>query len=209
MDPLEALLQEALAEASRRKVKPMPTKGRQSEKDRISKIKEAFKSTFTNPDRWTAGSIIALIHRAANGHQTLLGAFQEFLHRTGARKLCRCAGPALIEREEYVEGDWWLHDRVKQVIETKEKWETHRLRFDIELPDLQVHALDVEIEVKSKDQWLAEACLVSQTAFVSPEGKQFIYFPAGLDILEGMTLSDKVRLQSQLRGSQAQMELPL
>ncbi len=210
IDPLDALLQEALAEASKKKVKPVPTGNKDSIKGRLDQLKESFRTMFTNPDRWLPGAAIALIHKAPNGHQTLLGAFREFNHKSStARKLCPCSGPTLIEKEEYVTGDWWLHDRVRKVIENKEHWTVHKLRFDVELTALQVFAKSVALEVRCKEAWIAEVRLAEQTTFASPEGKQFIYFPAYLDILDGMSFANKVALQDVLHKGDNQQELPL
>lgn len=197
-DQLDALLDSALAQAARRKVKPMPTNA-----DRLDKIKESFHSIFTNPENWLPGRAIALIHQASNGNKTLLGAFREYTHkRSAARKLCRSMQPISIDSEEIVTGDWWLkqHDALHWP-ENPEHIETREFAFDIELSELQVFAKAAPIRIRLKAGWIQRVELVEQTQFASPTNKIFIHFPAGLDILEGMSFENKMSLRGRLGSS--------
>ena len=194
-DSLDALMDSALAQASRRKVKTLPDK-----KTRLEILKESFHSTYTNPDNWHASKAVALIHRASDGHLTLLGAFREFTHkRTTARKLCRCAEPMAIDSEEIVTGDWWVHSREEiHWAENPDRLSHRKFLFDLELGELQVFAKSTLIRVHLKDDWVAKVELVEQTQFTCPTNKIFIYFPAGLDVLEGMSFSNKIQLRQRL-----------
>ncbi len=195
-DPLQALLDEAVAIQSRKRVIKQPTKP-----DRLEKLKEAFHSTFTNPENWLPGKAIAVIHRAKDGHQTLLGAFREFTHKHNkARKLCRSPEPMAIDCEEIVTGDWWVRREQPHFDDHAPHLELREFAFDIELGELQVFAKTALIRVHLRNTWIAKVELIEQTQFVCPTNKMFIYFPAGLDILEGMSFDNKLALRLQLEG---------
>jgi hypothetical protein len=196
-DPLDALLDSAMAQASNRKAKALPDK-----KTRLEILKESFNTTYTNPDNWTQSKSVALIHKASNGHLTLLGAFKEFLHkRTSARKLCRCTEPLAIDCEEIVTGDWWLRNREEiHWAENPEHLTTREFAFDLELGELQVFAKTVQIRVYLKENWISKVELIEQTQFACPTNKIFLYFPAGLDILEGMSFENKMSLRKVIKG---------
>lgn len=193
-DPLDALLESALAQASLRKVKALPSKAR-------GEPKEPFNTTYTNPENWLPGKAIALIHKAADGHLTLLGAFQEFNHkRTTARKLCRVTEAMMIDSEEIVMGDWWVKPREGiKWDENSEHLSTREFAFDLELGELQLFAKAATILVHLKETWIAKVELKEQTQFTCPTNKIFIFFPAGLDILDGMSFENKLALRERLR----------
>jgi len=196
-DPLDALLDSAMAQASNRRVKALPGK-----KTRLEQLKESFNTTYTNPENWTQSKSVALIHKSSNGHLTLLGAFKEFHHkRTAARKLCRCSEPLAIDCEEIVTGDWWLRNREEiHWPENVEHYSTREFNFDLELGELQMFAKDARIRVQLKADWIAKVELVEQIQFVCPTNKIFIYFPQGIDVLEGMSFENKLALRERLKG---------
>ena len=194
-DSLDALMDSAMAQASRRKVKTLPDK-----KTRLEILKESFHSTYTNPDNWQMSKAVALIHKTADGHLTLLGAFREFTHkRTTARKLCRCAEPLAIDSEEIVTGDWWLRSREEiHWAENPDHLSLREFNFNLELGELQVFAENAPVRVHLKAGCICRVHLAAQTQFVCPTNKIFIYFPAELDVLEGMSFSNKIQLRQRL-----------
>lgn len=195
-DPLQALLDEAVAVQSRKKVLKQPTKP-----DRLDKIKEAFNSTFTNPENWKPGKAVALIHQAKDGHKTLLGAFREFIHKSGkTRKLCRSPEPMPIDCEEVVTGDWWVRREQPHFDDHAPHLELRELILDLELGELQVFAKTVAVKVHLRAGWIAKVVLAEQTCFVCPTNRMFIYFPADLDILDGMSFDNKKALRAILNG---------
>jgi hypothetical protein len=66
-------------------------------------------STYANPENWSLGSVVSLIH-ATDGP---IGLFQEYFHKLSpsARRLLPAAEGLQAVREELVFGDYWLHPR--------------------------------------------------------------------------------------------------
>lgn len=194
-DNLDVLLTQAKAEASRRRVRALPSKDR-----RLDAIKEAFNTTYTNPENWQRTRGIALIHRSACGTLTLLGNFSELMHKrnTKVRKLVRENEPIAISAEEIVTGDWWIRKETAEAIASRDHFETRQITFDLELDELQVYAKDAAIRIHLKNNHIARVELTEQTKFICPTNRIFVYFPADLDVLEGMSFTNKIALRQRL-----------
>lgn len=195
IDPLDILLSEALHEASRKKIKPLPEKS-----DRLDKIRESFRSNYEKPENWIRTRGIALIHRDENGATTLLGNFSEFIHKKNkiARKLVREGGLLQIAAQEFVTGSWWLRTDTLERMQESVDHEERDTRMDIVLGELQVFSHDVKLRIFLVRGWIARVELVEQTQFVCPTNSQFIFLPKGLDILEGMDYDSKMVLRKKM-----------
>ncbi len=73
-------------------------------------------STYANPQNWTLGKVIELVH-ATEGS---LGTFQEYFHRLSptARRLLPAAAGLVSIQTELVFGDFWLHPKFQAPCET-------------------------------------------------------------------------------------------
>lgn len=195
-DPLEALLQEALSQSAKRKVKGLPEKP-----DRLDRIRESFKSVYATPENWNRTCGVALIHRSDDGQKTLLGNFTEFVHKKNraARKLVREAQPLAIGKEEFVTGEWWLRAETLARIKDSNHHEVRTAAIErLELSDLQVYAEHVLVRVHLHQSWIARVELAEQTQFVSPLNDQILYLPIEVDILDSMTIEAKMKLREEL-----------
>lgn len=212
-DPLEALLDDAIDQDRRRKIKPLPTL---RVKPREEQIKESFKQLYLNPDNWSPGKVLALVHRNEKGETTLLGAFQQLNHvrhckglhgtmtikPTGlGMKLVRCEGPALTVETLFVTGDQWLHGppEMQHIPDNPEQIADHDLSFDLLLGEMQVAAKSARIRVRTERGWTRRVCLIDTTQFFCPTGKTAIFLPKGTDVLEGMSFENKVSLKERLQ----------
>ena len=192
-DPiLDKLLDSAIMEASRRKVRP--------HSDRREVVKEAAISTFANPDNWIRGRGIALIHRSATGHLTLLGAFVEYTHKRihGVRELKRESGLLEIDAEEYVTGDWWFKPQSLRSSSPSESFETISFTTNLHLDEIELYAMDVPVTVHTKNTFTAKVVLTEATQFVSHEGKRFLFLPSGLDVLSCLSHEAKMEIRRKL-----------
>jgi len=194
IDPLDILLSEAVHEYNRKKVKPLP------DKDRLDRIKETFRSAYEKPENWERTRGVALIHRSKDGTTTLLGNFSEYYHKRNplARKLVREAAPIPVEAQEFVTGDWWLRKDTLQRINDSNHHEVRITALDLMLEELQVFAHSVMVRVHLHQGWISRVELGEQTQFVCPLNSQFIYFPPGLDVMEGLSMETKMQLRKQL-----------
>lgn len=194
VDVLDALLNEALHQASHRTVKKLPGKD-----DRLKQIRESFQSTYVKPENWERTRGIALIHRSPDGKQTLLGNFSEYVHKNGkARKLLREAIPMIVEAQEFVTGEWWLRSDTAMRIEDHNNFCIKETCLDLELGDLQVFAHRVMVKVHMHDNWIARVELAEQTKFVCPLNSQFLHLSKGLDVLDGLSFDSKMELRKQM-----------
>ena len=189
LDPLEALLKSALLEKSKRRV----TAGKLPEHT-------TFNTLYTDQANWSASRGVALIHRADNGALTLLGNFTEFTHnRTkGVRKLVRAEGVISIDSQEVVTGQWWLTKEVAHRISPSEEVQDIELSLDVVLHKFGVHCHGAKLFIRLLHNAFFRVELAEQTRFVDPANNQFIFFPAGLDILDGLSYETKVALRQKL-----------
>lgn len=191
-DPLDALLEEAVAIQANRRVKAMPS----GEKA----IKHHHESFF-KPENWQRTRGVAIIHRASDDKLTLLGNFTEYRHKLlpSARKLIREAAPIPIDGEEYVMGSIWTA-RAKDILFPARLGDEEdvELTLDLTFTELGVFASKVKVCVRTLHNAIYRVELIEQTQFISPTNQMFIYFPAGLDILGAMSFDCKMELRRAL-----------
>lgn len=184
---ISALLKVGRKEVHARKAKA-PTKPSPEESE--SKL-------FSNPENWTRGRGIALIHAET---QTLLGNFTEYLHikRLGARKLIREEGPVLVSAVEEVSGSWWLGEERRP--EPVQQWhEQRRCILHTYLGELGLHAPAVPLVVHLSYGSIARVELAEETIFAQTEGEeQLVTLPKGTDVLSCMARDCKVKLRMEI-----------
>lgn len=194
---LDALLLDALQQ-QRRKPRMLPQPSARSAREII--LRESFQSTFSKPENWRQCRTLALIHRSEDGQLTLLGSFQEFIHRRlSARKLIRIEVPSPCEGEEIVSGpEWFGGPPPICTIENPEALETREISLDLSLRDLEASGRAVRLTVSLRKGFIDCVQLAEPTRFSCVEGKHQIFLPQGLKILDGMTLESKVKLKEAL-----------
>lgn len=193
-DPLERLLKDAVAQQARRKANAVTTKSKPTP-DKIP-----FNTTFTNPENWTRSRGLALIHKSDTGLMTLLGNFGEYVHNRvrGVRKLLREDGPISVDGQEIVTGAWWLTKEVAHRLSPSEEVEDVELSLDVILPGMGVHCQEAKLAVRLLHNAFFRVELAEQTRFIDPENNTFLFFPAGLDILDGLSYTTKLELRKKL-----------
>jgi hypothetical protein len=86
-------------------------------------------STYANPQNWTLGRVIELVH----ANEGSLGCFQEYFHKLSptARRLLPAAVGLLPICQELVWGDFWLHPKFQAPHEVESEAEIRaiQLRF--------------------------------------------------------------------------------
>ena len=189
-DPLEKLLQDALRQQGKVKSNALSTK---------SVIPPAsFQSTYAIPENWKRTRGIALLHQGKNG-LTLLGNFSEYLHIRvkGPRKLLREEKPIPISGQEIVTGDWWLMEKLhRPPVSTSVRDE--EVTLDVILKELGVYSTAAKLIVRMLNNTFFRVELAEHTQFIDPANKTLIFFPPGLDILDGMSYSTKLQLRNKL-----------
>lgn len=188
IDPLDALLNEALAEARKRPVRNAAPKP-------APKLNEAL----NNPDNWTHTRTISLIHAAPDG-TTLLGNFREFVyaHLKGTRKLVRVEGPTETDGMEFVEGDWWLTQQTQRFAEPQSWIETREAICGITLTECGLHSPDAAVRVRLEFGGIARVELARETRFTSLARDTFLILPTGCDVLCAMSFDSKLALRAEI-----------
>jgi hypothetical protein len=74
---------------------------------RKPRSQQPWQSQYANPDNWTLGKVVCLIHATEGA----LGVYQEYFHKRSpsARRLLPANLHAPVDRNELVFGDHWLH----------------------------------------------------------------------------------------------------
>jgi len=193
-DPLDRLLKEAVAQQAKRKANAVTAKSKPTAE------KVPFNTTYTNPDNWTRSRGIALIHKSDTGLMTLLGNFGEYNHNRirGVRKLLREEGPIAVDGQEVVTGAWWLTKEVAHRLSPSEEVEDVEVSLDVILPGMGVHCHEAKLFVRLLHNAFFRVELAEQTRFIDPENNTFLFFPAGLDILDGLSYDTKLALRKKL-----------
>lgn len=194
---LENLLTRALAKQTPHKPRRRPTD--QFTAKEVAEADRRMKERFTDPKNWEQLRTVALIHEET---ETLLGNFMEFRHKltTGCRKLVRVAGPAPVGDFERVSGSHWLNAPALDLrVEKAPAEEDREAICDIHLPELD-HVFAPEVMVTVKLLWggIARVELLDETRFFSKDKRVQLILPAGLDVLEGMSLDSKLKLREWL-----------
>ncbi len=193
VDPLEDLWTEARIALAAKKPRRIANPSLRNALDATAK---RMHELFALPENWERTRGIALIHAET---ETLLGNFSEYRHKTVAacRKLLREEAPITVEAAERVEGSWWLGDSRKP--EPRAPWHTQqRAILHVHLHELGVHAPACEVVAFISYGGIARVELASPTRFADDHGKQLIELPAGVNILDGMTLDSRLALRQEL-----------
>ena len=175
-----------------------------NKKQRSGKVeappKKPFIDTYQRPENWTATKAVALIHKDPSGSETLLGNFQEYLHKFGARKLCRVEAPTVFDSLEYVTGSYWLSPAQEHVREADGGHWTHEHTFTIgiTLKELHMHNPEVGVRVTTMFGGIAKVELLQETRFFNVTHQQFLMLHAGTDVLGCMDFDSKLDLKATL-----------
>lgn len=181
-----------LARALDAKRSHIPLKGRK--RDRPFGI-QRLDSLYKDPANWEPWSNITLVHRAEV--DTVLGFFVAFRHREvlGARKLVRGPHDPLLGVEiEYVT-DPWYRDGMPKPPTAERSTELHfpvslRIILDDGLASEGEHVVHVGAvrAVGIRRAVLDAAVRLSHAGTI-------LYLPAGLDLLDGLSLDSKLKLK--------------
>ncbi len=148
---------------------------------------------YLDPSAWRAGQVVALVHADSD---TVLGAFQEWLHSTGARKLVRIESVAIISRTERVEGSWWLGEERRP--EPRKEWHEQRtIVMHLHLEKLGIHAPATELVVHLAFGGIARVELAQDTLFAAESGAALWTLAAGTNLLEVMGLDAKINVRKE------------
>lgn len=193
VDPLDSLLDEAMREAAKRTVRPLPSKDSKAEIAARPKLIQGFYL----PENWQHTRTVSLIHTPTN---TLLGNFHEFHYRGHkvTRKLVRVEGPCDTDGIERVEGEWWLQQETERHANPQSWIESRKAIIGISLAECGLHCPAAEVLVRLEHGWIARVELASDTRFTCPARDTFLILNAGLDVLEAMSFDSKIALKSEM-----------
>lgn len=202
-DPLEQLLNEAVKEQKARThtVKAIPSKDSRAEIAARPKLKEGFYL----PDNWTHTRTISLIHQPT---LTLLGNFKEFyytgdrvlnLHQLIPKRLVRVEEPVATDGMEFVTGDWWLQQEQERRADPKSWIETRAAIIDIALIECGLYCDAAEVLIRLEHGWIARVELAADTRFTCAARNSFLIMPAGIDVMEVMTLESRIALKEEMK----------
>lgn len=202
---LDDLLTRAMA-------KQTPTKPRRKASDMLTpeemaQAERRVLARWRDPVNWERTRNVMLIHVGEQGQETLLGNFIEYKHKLSSgvcRKLQRDETPTAVGEIEHVTGSNWLVERV-QLDETKRVGtsppaeEMREAIVDLHLPELD-HVFSPEVMVTVTLLWggVSRVELMDDTRFFSKDKRVQLVLPAGLDVLEGMSLDCKLKLREFL-----------
>lgn len=202
LDPLDRLLDEVMSKERQRRFKKLPGQPKPGQKA------VDLRESFSNPESWIKGSVIALIHRSKDPETlTLLGSFQETTHkRIAIRRLTRLETPMEIEKEEYVSGSRWLNpippwqgERIDDPDPRSSRW----LTIDLSLEEIGLMANSVDVIVDLENGWIRRVCLGTTTQFQCPSGRSYVSLPKGIDVLPVMSFENKISLKKALESLSA------
>lgn len=198
-DPLDSLLQSAMAQAANRRVKAAPSKDSKAEVASRPKLHAGFYL----PENWDHTRTISLIHRPTN---TLLGNFREYHYQqiSATRKLVRVEEPVETDGIEFVTGDWWLQQATERRADPASWIESRDLIIDIALAECSLYCDSAEVRVRLEHGWIARVELAVATRFTSSSRSTFLILPSGLDVLEAMSLESRVALKEELHIGEAE-----
>lgn len=196
---LETLLTRAVAKQTPHKPRRKPTDTITAKE--LAEADRRMKERFTLPQNWERTRVIALIHEET---ETFLGQFAEFVHKLtpGCRRLVRVTEPTAVGEFEHVSGAHWLNPApmISRAADTAEVAEEQREAIvDLHLPELDnVFSPTVEVSVHLLWGGIHRVELVNDTYFYSKDRRVHLCLPAGLDVLEGMSLDCKLKLREWL-----------
>lgn len=192
VDPLDAMLNDAVREQAKRTVRALPSK---EDKPLVPKAK--LTSGFYLAQNWETRRVISLIHRETN---TLLGNFTEqvYLPNPRTKRFTRVDSPMPTDGTDYVSGDWWLRQETERHTDPKSWIESRDAIIGITLAECGLHCDMAEVTVRLEHGWIARVELRGETRFTCAQRNTFLILHAGLDVLEGMSLDSKLALKSEL-----------
>ena len=167
-------------------------RGRGVESNRMPKPAGAL---YTDPANWTAGTYIALMHKET---QTLLGTFQEYLHRSVAdcRRLVRVEGPVSVARVEEVAGTWGWTPPLVTSSSTQPQALTITVPLELQSPPLICGIVPVTVHLQGAG--LLSIRLVTDTQFADVTGQEFLSLPAGTNLLPVLSLETKKQIRQEI-----------
>lgn len=195
---LEDLLTKALARQTPAKIRRKPSDIITAKE--LADADRRMKERFTLPENWERTRTVTLIHTET---ETLLGNFAEYKHKltTGCRKLIRVSEPAVIGDFEHVSGDHWLNAMPlsPRKPDGAVAEEDREAIVDLHLPELD-NVFAPEVMVTAHLLWggISRVELMDDTRFFSKDKRVQLILPAGLDVLEGMSLDCKLKLREWL-----------
>lgn len=194
VDPLDDLLTSAMREASKRTVRPIPSKDSKAEVAARPKLTSGFYA----PENWERVCTVSLIHQSTN---TLLGNFDEFRYipNRKTKKLVRVEGPRETDGVEYVAGSWWLQQETERHTDPKSWIESRAAVIGITLAECGLHCDAAEVTVRLEHGWIARVELIKDTRFTCATRDTFLILPSGLDVLEAMSIDSKLVLKAEMR----------
>lgn len=141
---------------------------------------------FVNPDNWTEGRGLALIHRET---RLLLGNFRELKHKTvkDARRLVRSSSPIRIDAVEEVDFGLPAETSLPPISSRAVVQRIYSGPISLETPAVSCH--EALLCVHYYDKATAKAVLERAATFSS--GDEIVELPAGVDLLSAMTLESK------------------
>ena len=202
IDPLDALLNSALAEQYHKRTKGTPAKGKTPAG--LKPIRP--EKRFADPENWRRVRAVSLIHTETN---TVIGTFEEFLHKTfPARKLIRVEGPSETDGTEWVSGPLWVRPETEEAAKAERWSETREAICGITIPEMGVHCPDAHVQVRLQFSGIARVELADATRFTCPARNTFLILPKGCDVLGVMSLDSKLVLRSELGLDKPEAEDP-
>lgn len=194
-DPLDDLLTDALIQQnnSHRTKRALATK---------HDWDANYRASFKDPANWLLASQVELIHVEGNVH-TLIGLYDELLHKTvpKCRRLVASSkrNEALPFSMEHVQGDLWLPSQAL-LIRRQPTERTVEVIWNLEL-DLG-QALKAELVICRASLvggGLQRLCLMQETLFEGNTPRTVLQLPAGLDVLEALSLECKKAIWNLVR----------
>lgn len=186
-DTLDFLFAEAKA------AKPPIPDGPGVSRNRTQRIEPA--RLYADPENWKPGRFIALVHKET---QTLLGTFQEHLHRSvpDCRRLLRVEGPVALSGTEEVSGTWgWIPPAVREA--TLSVCEVSLLlAIELQSPPLSCPEADLRIQLQGAG--ILAARLAADTEFSDAAGQELLHLPAGTNLLPVLSLETKKRIRQEI-----------
>lgn len=194
IDPLDALLETAVREQSRKSTRVLATP---SKDDKPLVPVNKLTGGFYLPVNWKLTRTISLIHQPSN---TLLGNFNEFTYipNPKTRKLTRVEAPVATDGTEFVTGEWWLQMEAQHHAEQKSWIESRSTIIGISLHECGLHCDAAEVIVRLEHGYIARVELSHDTRFTCAARNSFLILHAGLDVLEAMSFDCKIALKSEL-----------
>lgn len=156
-------------------------------------VNHAPAALYSDPKNWREGRFISLIHAET---RTLLGNFQEMLHRSveDCRRLVRVEGPVAVSALEEVSGNWGWQGPV-QVNHADSSIEVRHVELFISLESPAVSA-QATVAVSLQGVGILSVKLLTPITFGGTEG--LLELPADTNILQVMTRECKINLRKEL-----------